>query len=194
MPKRSRRSIWKRLMYASIANIVSITLLVSPNLLLFAAALCCAFWLGCDGPSMPQQQFDAAFNSLIRPAISFLAIVSIIFGAGTSIFILRNFPRAKRELRARRRVRIPSGAEIKKVVPPLGEYLLYLFLSRPERITLIGDLTEEFVTVYSKFGDRKARVWYYKQVFTSLWPLTVRFFYRWGFLGLVWRLFKRIAP
>lgn len=58
--------------------------------------------------------------------------------------------------------------------PKFAEYLLYLFLTRRERVHLIGDLTEEYVEVLHKFGVRKAKFWFYQQVFYSLQPLIWR--------------------
>jgi hypothetical protein len=55
--------------------------------------------------------------------------------------------------------------------PPLGEFALYMLLSKEDREYLIGDLEEEFIEVQAKFGSKKASVWYYKQVMTSIWPL-----------------------
>src|SRR4051794_25049588 len=36
--------------------------------------------------------------------------------------------------------------------PKIGEYLLYLFLTKKDRENLIGDLAEEFLEVQLKFG------------------------------------------
>lgn len=59
--------------------------------------------------------------------------------------------------------------------PACAEKLLYLFLPNRMRKPLIGDLEEEFRTeIAPKFGARFARVWYWKQVLSSLWPLLCR--------------------
>jgi hypothetical protein len=55
--------------------------------------------------------------------------------------------------------------------PKLGQYLLYLLLSKKDREYLIGDLDEEYLEVLAKFGRRWADIWYYKQVVASAWPL-----------------------
>jgi hypothetical protein len=57
-------------------------------------------------------------------------------------------------------------------VPKFAEYLLYLFLSKKDREHLIGDLAEEYLEVRAKFGQRAANFWYYKQVISSIWPLS----------------------
>src|SRR5215208_8126888 len=48
--------------------------------------------------------------------------------------------------------------------PKFAEYLLYFFLSKSERVYLIGDLNEEYTQVLAKFGNKKAKYWFYKQV------------------------------
>ena len=60
-------------------------------------------------------------------------------------------------------------------VPKLGEFLLYLFLSKEQRESLPGDLEEEFITVIvPKFGLRQAKLWYWSQVLRSIGPLLTR--------------------
>lgn len=75
-------------------------------------------------------------------------------------------------------------------VPKFGEYLLYLFLSKSDREYLIGDLAEEYLEVRSKFGRRAANIWYYKQVITSLWPLSKKAV-RWGLIAWVGEWVRR---
>jgi hypothetical protein len=58
--------------------------------------------------------------------------------------------------------------------PKFGEYLLYLFISERDREYLIGDLTEEYLEIRSRLGRRVANIWYYKQVSSSIWPLSKR--------------------
>ena len=80
----------------------------------------------------------------------------------------------------------------KAVRPPrVGEYLLHYFLTKRERVYLIGDLAEEFHEVFSAFGHRRATRWFYKQVFDSLWPLTYRSLTRVTLLDLIRRLLGR---
>ncbi len=56
--------------------------------------------------------------------------------------------------------------------PKFGELILYKFTSKDDRESLIGDLTEEYLEILSKSGRRVADFWYYKQVLSSIWPLT----------------------
>ena len=52
------------------------------------------------------------------------------------------------------------------------EYLLYFFLPKKDREHIPGDLAEEYNTILvPKFGLASARRWYWKQVFTSVWPV-----------------------
>ncbi len=74
--------------------------------------------------------------------------------------------------------------------PKFAEYLLYLFLSKRDREHLIGDLSEEYMEVRAKFGRRAANVWYYKQVVTSIWPLS-RKAVRWGLVAWVGEWVRR---
>jgi hypothetical protein len=83
-------------------------------------------------------------------------------------------------------------SEGETVKPPrLGEYLLYFFLTKRERVHLIGDLAEEYQEVFSRFGRRSATYWFYKQVFDSLWPLTYRSLRKVTLLDLIGRLLGR---
>lgn len=72
------------------------------------------------------------------------------------------------------------------VQPPMwGERLLYLFLPKDQREYMPGDLAEEFRTlILPKYGTRYVRVWYWKQVFSSLWPILSRRIIKCA--GLVW--------
>lgn len=56
-------------------------------------------------------------------------------------------------------------------LPRFAESLLY-FAAREEDIeSLVGDLMEEYFEIQAKFGFRAARLWYYRQVVTSVLPL-----------------------
>lgn len=74
--------------------------------------------------------------------------------------------------------------------PKVGQYLLYLFLSKKDREYLIGDLDEEYLEVRAKFGRRWADIWYYKQVATSTWPM-MRKAVRWGVLASIGAWIRR---
>jgi transcriptional regulator with XRE-family HTH domain len=78
-------------------------------------------------------------------------------------------------------------------LPRLGQYLLCLFLTERERVSLIGDLAEEYQEIFSAFGHRKAKCWFYEQVFGSLSPLTYRLFSRVEFLFGLTRLIRRLG-
>lgn len=61
---------------------------------------------------------------------------------------------------------------VKPNVPPqLGERLLLLILTKEERVNIPGDLAEEFAEIAAKQGQRFAKLWYYKQVTASAWPM-----------------------
>ena len=64
-----------------------------------------------------------------------------------------------------------KGSKKSHVPPPLGERLLMLILTKEERLNIPGDLEEEYVTVATKHGERYAKLWYYKQVAASAWPM-----------------------
>lgn len=73
-----------------------------------------------------------------------------------------------------------EGAKV-LVAPKVGERLLLLILTKEERVNIPGDLEEEFAEIAAKHGERFAKVWYYKQVAASAWPL-VRKALRWGII------------
>jgi hypothetical protein len=56
--------------------------------------------------------------------------------------------------------------------PRWAEYLLFIFLPEDEREAVAGDLTEEYRTeIVPRFGPVAAKVWFVKQVFSSIWPI-----------------------
>jgi len=62
-----------------------------------------------------------------------------------------------------------------RALPKLAEALLYLFLNKEQRVSVPGDLEEEFETVIvPKFGLHFARFWYWMQVLRSVGPLLER--------------------
>lgn len=67
--------------------------------------------------------------------------------------------------------------------PWFAEYLIYFFMTKEDRKNIIGDLREEYAEVLLRFGDKGARVWFYKQALTSLFPLASRFVVKWGLFG-----------
>jgi hypothetical protein len=71
--------------------------------------------------------------------------------------------------------------------PQFAEYLLY-FLPKTMREPLLGDLEQEYHELFTRFGKRKATIWYYVQVALSYWPLLcsgVRKLIKWGVLGWI---------
>jgi hypothetical protein len=69
--------------------------------------------------------------------------------------------------------------------PPINaEYVLYLFLKREERESVIGDLVECYDRLFRRFGKRRADIWFYKQVGGSFFALLRRAVLRIG--ALVW--------
>jgi hypothetical protein len=75
--------------------------------------------------------------------------------------------------------------------PRFGERILLLILTKEERVNIPGDLEEEYRSIAAKHGARYAKLWYYKQVAASAWPM-VRKAARWGLLASVGEWIRRI--
>ena len=71
------------------------------------------------------------------------------------------------------------SSESLSMPPQLGECILLLVLSKDERINIPGDLAEEYIGIAKKHGKRFAKIWYYKQVMASAWPIIWKAL-RWG--------------
>jgi hypothetical protein len=69
--------------------------------------------------------------------------------------------------------------------PKFGEYLLYFFLSKQDRINLLGDLEEDFREVHKKFSRWPAKILYYKQVICSIGPVIWKRLAKWGAIAAV---------
>lgn len=83
------------------------------------------------------------------------------------------------------------SSSAKHLTPPqLGERALLMLLSKEERVNIPGDLAEEYGEIAAKHGERFAKVWYYKQVAASAWPL-IRKAIRWGVLAWVEEWIRR---
>jgi hypothetical protein len=83
---------------------------------------------------------------------------------------------------------------VKQLHPPkFAQYLLYLFIKKHERDGLLGDLRQEYIEVLANFGQTGARVWFYKQVFSSLRPLIRRGIIKWTAVASVVKLLRRIV-
>lgn len=85
----------------------------------------------------------------------------------------------------------PDGAAAPPEPPKHGERVLLMLLSKDERENMIGDLAEEFAKIADKHGARFAKVWYWRQVVESTWPLLKRAL-RWGLLAYAWDLIRRL--
>jgi hypothetical protein len=73
-------------------------------------------------------------------------------------------------------MRVDSGGRLHspntETPPKKAEYLLYYLLTKRDRESIPGDLEEEYRTVIvPKFGPQYARIWYWKQVICSVWPI-----------------------
>lgn len=66
----------------------------------------------------------------------------------------------------------------KKKLPRVAEHLLYLVTSEEYRENLVGDLIEEYNEIQARFGECYAKIWFYKQVVASFWPLFRRSVYK----------------
>jgi len=81
-------------------------------------------------------------------------------------------------------------------VPFSAKFLICFFLPKKVREPLLGDLEEEYQEIHEQFGERPARLWFYKQVLTSLWPMlqsTGRTLVKWGLIGWLEEFIRRIA-
>jgi hypothetical protein len=74
--------------------------------------------------------------------------------------------------------------------PQFGERILLLILSKEERANIPGDLAEEYIQIAVKHTERYAKLWYYKQVAASAWPL-LRKALRWGAIAWIGELARR---
>jgi hypothetical protein len=86
----------------------------------------------------------------------------------------------------------PSSG-ISKALPRTGELLLYVFLTRAERVNVIGDLIEDYHEAIHKFGRRTATKCFYLQVFRSLWPFLRKFLLRIGIISFALKLLTWIV-
>lgn len=74
--------------------------------------------------------------------------------------------------------------------PRLGERMLLLILTKEERVNIPGDLEEEYRSIAAKHGARYAKLWYYKQVVASAWPM-IRKAVGWGLLASIGAWIRR---
>ena len=83
--------------------------------------------------------------------------------------------------------------------PERARFLLNLCLSRPDGEYLIGDLEEEYQTIIlPEFGLRRAKLWYWKQVIWSIWPMigsrVRRILAVGGIAKAAYEIYKRLRP
>lgn len=97
-------------------------------------------------------------------------------------------------LRGRLRSKQQVGGDAREArsgPPKFGEYLIFMFLSKQDRINLIGDLEEEYRESQERFGRRPAIFWYYKQVFASIGPVLWKQLVKWGVLAWIGEWIRR---
>jgi len=89
------------------------------------------------------------------------------------------------------RMRLERVSRSNSSIPPqFGERILLLILTKEERVNIPGDLEEEYRGIAAKHGVRYAKLWYYKQVVASAWPM-IRKVVRWGVLAWVEEWIRR---
>lgn len=87
---------------------------------------------------------------------------------------------------------LEASTKANVISPPVfGERILLLVLSKNERVNIPGDLEEEYRGIAAKHGARYAKLWYYKQVAASAWPL-VRKAVGWGLVASIGTWLRRI--
>lgn len=86
---------------------------------------------------------------------------------------------------------IKSKATSSKRPPAKAEKALLLILSKDEREAILGDLAEEYMEIQVKFGASFAKVWYWKQVFTSAAPI-LRKAIKWLLIAWMGELIRRV--
>jgi hypothetical protein len=73
----------------------------------------------------------------------------------------------------------PEAQSTDQPKPPAGaEFLLRMLLSGNDVDAITGDLAESYVKRRARYGDRRAKLWFYGQVILSIWPLLKRFISR----------------
>ncbi len=74
----------------------------------------------------------------------------------------------------------------KRAVPRKAEWMLYFLLPKKQRLSLPGDLHEQFfATQLAKLGTRGARAWYWKETVLAIMNAPL---FRWLFaIGVAWK-------
>lgn len=71
--------------------------------------------------------------------------------------------------------------------PPLGKYVLRLFLLRSDFDVILGDLEERYRKDLTQVGVKKANCKYYKEIFKSIVPTLLRIVIKLGLLDWIRR-------
>jgi hypothetical protein len=99
------------------------------------------------------------------------ALASVCLSAGAVLIQVRLYSTVKEADRLIQCLEEGRGFGELRSVPHAARFIL-LLIPRRHREHLIGDLEEEFSSVVlPEYGLRKARLWYWSQVLTSIWPL-----------------------
>lgn len=158
-------------------------------------------WLGTSGKKHPLQDLfdlDGNLESLRKrhSELSKQIRNSIAHGYPDreSAIELQELERYARALRDKRELLVSRVIvmEVAKMTaaPQLGERILLLILTKEERVNILGDLEEEYRGIAAKHGARYAKLWYYKQVGGSAWPL-IRKVIGWGGVTGIGEWFRR---
>lgn len=77
--------------------------------------------------------------------------------------------------------------------PPVNaEFVLHLLLKRSEQDAVIGDILERYIKKHERLGERRANLWFYAEVFRSVWPLLRRAASKVGGVALLGEWFRRM--
>jgi hypothetical protein len=113
------------------------------------------------------------FLAVVAPVFFVTAATLIIFSLATNLFI-----GVKKELTTDKRT-------------STLRCLLRLFLTEEDEENIVGDLFEEFAEIAVKHGEWYAKLWYYKQVAASAWPM-LRKATGWGLVASIGAWIRRL--
>jgi hypothetical protein len=65
----------------------------------------------------------------------------------------------------------PKGRNGENTIPRLAKFLIEIILEKVDRENILGDLEEEYSERIALRGTLKTKLWFYKQVLFSVWPL-----------------------
>lgn len=75
-------------------------------------------------------------------------------------------------------------------------YLFCFLLPKKIRESLLGDIEEEYQEIRAEYGERIAKLWYYKQLLALVWPtlqMSGRTLVKWGAVGWVGEIVRRLV-